>query len=31
MLPPYVISASEVDEACSLLERAIAKVAEDKR
>jgi acetylornithine/N-succinyldiaminopimelate aminotransferase len=31
MLPPYVISAAEVDEACSLLERAIAKVAEGQR
>jgi len=31
MLPPYVISASEVDEACALLERALATVAEEKR
>jgi acetylornithine/N-succinyldiaminopimelate aminotransferase len=31
MLPPYVISAAEVDEACALLERAIAKVAEGQR
>jgi acetylornithine/N-succinyldiaminopimelate aminotransferase len=31
MLPPYVISASEVDEACALLERAIGKVAEGQR
>ena len=31
MLPPYVISASEVDEACSLLEQTIVKVSEDKR
>ncbi len=31
ILPPYVISASEVDEACALLERAIATAAEEKR
>jgi acetylornithine/succinyldiaminopimelate/putrescine aminotransferase len=30
LLPPYVISAAEVDEACALLERAIGKVAEAK-
>jgi predicted acetylornithine/succinylornithine family transaminase len=28
LLPPYVITAEEVDEACALLERAIGKVAE---
>jgi acetylornithine/N-succinyldiaminopimelate aminotransferase len=28
LLPPYVITASEVDEACALLERAIGKAAE---
>jgi predicted acetylornithine/succinylornithine family transaminase len=28
MLPPYIITASEVDEACALLDRAIAKVSE---
>jgi predicted acetylornithine/succinylornithine family transaminase len=31
LLPPYVISASEVDEACALLDRAIGKVAEGQR
>jgi acetylornithine/N-succinyldiaminopimelate aminotransferase len=31
MLPPYVISANEVDEACALLERAIGKAAEGQR
>ena len=30
LLPPYVITASEVDEACALLERAIGTVAEGK-
>jgi acetylornithine/N-succinyldiaminopimelate aminotransferase len=30
LLPPYVITASEVDEACALLERAIGKAAEAK-
>jgi predicted acetylornithine/succinylornithine family transaminase len=28
MLPPYIITASEVDEACALLDRAIGKVSE---
>jgi len=30
LLPPYVISTEEVNEACALLERALVKVAEDK-
>jgi acetylornithine/N-succinyldiaminopimelate aminotransferase len=31
LLPPYVISAGEVDEACALLERALSTVAEGQR
>jgi predicted acetylornithine/succinylornithine family transaminase len=30
LLPPFVITESEVDEACALLERALGKVAEGK-
>jgi predicted acetylornithine/succinylornithine family transaminase len=30
LLPPYVISEGEVDQACALLERALAQVAEGK-
>jgi len=30
LLPPFVITESEVDEACALLERALGKVAEEK-
>jgi acetylornithine/N-succinyldiaminopimelate aminotransferase len=29
LLPPYIISADEVHEACALLERALVKVSED--
>jgi acetylornithine/N-succinyldiaminopimelate aminotransferase len=31
LLPPFVITASEADEACALLDRALAKVSEEKR
>jgi acetylornithine/N-succinyldiaminopimelate aminotransferase len=31
LLPPYVISATEVDEACALLERAIVTVSEAQK
>jgi acetylornithine/succinyldiaminopimelate/putrescine aminotransferase len=31
LLPPYVISANEVDEACALLERAIVTVSEAQK
>jgi acetylornithine/N-succinyldiaminopimelate aminotransferase len=31
LLPPYVITADEVDEACALLERALGKVSEAQR
>ena len=31
LLPPYVISETEVDQACELLEKALAKAAEGKR
>ena len=30
LLPPFVITENEVDEACALLEQAIGKVAEGK-
>jgi acetylornithine/N-succinyldiaminopimelate aminotransferase len=30
LLPPFVITAEEVDEACALLDRAFGKVAEEK-
>jgi acetylornithine/succinyldiaminopimelate/putrescine aminotransferase len=31
LLPPYVISETEVDQACELLEKALAKAAEAQR
>jgi acetylornithine/N-succinyldiaminopimelate aminotransferase len=30
LLPPFIITTGEVDEACALLERAIGKVEEAK-